>query len=183
VLVHCGIHHAFTGYRQPRVRNGSFAGFGTPRFGNHLREALGMRAVTIFLHAPWNGREGYGPPFVHPAGGRLDAFMLARAGGPFPVGFDVAGSPLAALPIDDSVYGHGYQPFTLEGFCDGWIYTKPVSQFEPVTYFEDWINESNLARARATAANPRWRTWSIAELNAGCSSYQDDFRRFFGRLR
>jgi hypothetical protein len=183
VLVHCGIHHAFTGYRQPRVQDGSFRGFGEVRFGNHLREALGHRAVTVYLHAPWSGTAGYASPFVHPAGGRLDAFMLGRAGGPFPVGFDVAGSPLAELPIENAVYKHGYELFTLADFSDGWIYTQPVSAYQPVAYIDGWINESNVAEARRTAMQPRWRTYSVAQLNEGCLSYQDDFRRFFGHLR
>jgi hypothetical protein len=153
------------------------------RFGNHLREALGEKAVTVYLHAPWNTAAGYTPDFVHPAGGRLDAFMLAREGGSFAVGFDVAGSPLADLPIDDTVYKHGYAPFTLATFCDGWVYTKPVSQFEPVTYIDDWINDGNVARARATAMNPRWRKYSVNQMTDGCRSYLDDFRRFYGHLR
>ena len=109
--------------------------------------------------------------------------MLAREGGAFPVGFDVAGSPLADLPIEDAVYKHGHEPFALAEFCDGWVYTKPVSQYEPVTYIEDWINEDNVVRARATAMNPRWRDDSVEQLTEGCRSYLDNFRRFFGHLR
>lgn len=183
VLAYCGIHHAFTGFRQPRVRAGEFEGPGRMRFGNHLREALGTRAVTVYLHAPWAGAGGYGARYVHPAAGRLDAFMLARQAGPFAVGFDVVGSPLADLPIADAVYRHGRERFTLAEFCDGWIYTKPIGEFEPVTYIEDWINAGNVERARATAMNPAWRSLSVDQLNDGCRSYLDDFRRFFGHLR
>jgi len=183
VLAYCGIHHAFTGFRQPRVREGKFQGWGDFRFGNHLREALGTRAVTVYLHAPWEGAGGYGTKSVHPAAGRLDAFMLARPGGPFAVGFDVAPSPLADLRIADAVYREGCERFTMADFCDGWIYTKPISQFEPVTYIEDWINTSNVTRARATAMNPAWRNRSVGQLNEGCRSYLDDFRRFIGHLQ
>lgn len=183
VLVHCGIHHAFTGYRQPRVRAGAFTEYGGLRFGNHLRQALGEKAVTVYLHAPWSSGDGYGPPFVHPADGRLDAFMLAREGGPFAVGFDVGGSPLAGLPIEEAVYKHGHEPFTLAEFCDGWIYIKPLREYEPVTYIENWINPENVTRARANSMNARWRDYSVAEFNVGCGSYRDDFRRFFGHLR
>jgi len=183
VLAYCGIHHAFTGYRQPVVRDGAFQKLGDVRFGNHIRQALGQRAVTVYLHAPWSSPSGYTSEFVHPAAGRLDAFMLARQGGPFAVGFDVIGSPLADLPIEDAVYKHGHEPFTLAAFCDGWIYTKPVSQFEPVTYIDDWINADNVARARATAMNPQWRNYSVEQLTDGCRSYLDDFRRFYGHLR
>ncbi len=183
VLAHCGIHHAFTGFRQPRVVDGAFAGYGRLRFGNHLRDVLGERAVTVYLHAPWNTASGYNAEFVHPADGRLDAFMLMRDGGPFLVGFDVAASPLGDLPIENAVYRHGHEPFTLARFCDGCIYTKPVSEYEPVTYIENWINERNVERARANTMNPCWRDFSIAQLNEGCRSYIADHHRFYGRLR
>ncbi len=183
VLAHCGIHHAFTGFRQPRVQDGAFTEFGRVRFGNHLRRALGERVVTVYLHAPWNTAAAYDARFVHPASGRLDAFMLARESGPFAVGFDVAGSPLTELPIENAVYRHGHDPFTIATFCDGWIYTKPISEYEPVTYLEGWINEGNLERARAEAMNPGWRDYTVAEFTAGCRSYLHDFRRFYGHLR
>lgn len=183
VLVYCGIHHAFTKFRQPIVRDGVFAGYGVVRFGNHLREELGERVTTIYLHALWNSSDGYGSAQVHPADGRLDAFMLARNGGPFAVGFDVAGSPLAGLPIENAVYKHGHEPFTMAKFCDGWVYTKPVGRYEPVTYIEDWINDDNIERARASAMNPRWRNYSVEKMTKGCKSYLDDFIRFYGGLR
>lgn len=183
VLGYCGIHHAFSGFRQPRVEKGAFAGPGQDRFGNRLREVLGTRVATVFLHAPWQDSTGYGVTFVHPADGRLDAFMLARSGGPFAVGFDIAPSPLANLSIANAVYRHGHEPFTLAQFCDGWIYTRPVGEFEPVTYIDGWIHAGNLDRARATAMNPQWRGQSVEQLNAGCRTYLDDFRRFFGRLQ
>ena len=183
VLGHCGIHHAFTGFRQPRVVGGEYKGPGGLRFGNRLREELGERAVTVFLHAPWNTAAGYDAVHVHPADGRLDAFMLARDGGPFAVGFDTAPSPLGGLPIANAVYGHGRDPFTIADFCDGWIYTLPVGDYEPVAYIEDWIDEGNLEAARASDMNPRWRAMSVEQLNAGCRSYLDDHERFYGRLR
>ncbi|MEZ4655547.1 MAG: hypothetical protein R3E12_18660 [Candidatus Eisenbacteria bacterium] len=183
VLVHCGIHHGFTSYRQPMVENGEFIRFGRMRMGNVLHDSLGTRVVTVYLHAPWNTRQGYTPDFVHPAEGRLDAYMLSRAGGPYPVGFDVAASPLGDLPIENSVYALGYEPFTLSMFCDGWIYRKPIHEYETVHYIDGWINEDNLEEARARAMNPRWRTMSVGELEAGCRSYQEEFRRFYGRLR
>jgi hypothetical protein len=183
VLAHCGIHHAFTGFRQPRVAGGAFKGFGELRFGNHLREALGDRAVTVYLHAPWNTAAGYDAVHVHPADGRLDAFMLARDGGPFAVGFDTAPSPLGDLPIANAVYMHGHEPFTMAAFCDGWIYIEPVGDSEPVAYIADWIKEGNLESARAAAMNPRWRGYTVEQMNAGCRSYLTDHERFYGRLR
>ena len=182
VLVHCGIHHAFTDYRQPRVVDGAFAGWGRARCGNHVHEALGDRAATVYLHAPWPGSGGYGSPAVHPAGGALDAFMLAREGGPFAVGFDLAGSPLASLEVTDAVYAHGHAPFRPADFCDGWIYTCPVSAYEGVTYIRNWIHEGNLARAQADAMNPAMRTADAAEWNRICAA-DADLDRVRGNLR
>jgi len=183
VLVYSGINHAFTGFRQPRVEDGKFQGFVRVRMGNVLRKELGECAVTVFLHSPWHGAEGYGARTVHPAGGRLDAFMLEREGGPFPVGFDVAASPLSDLPIEDAVYMHGYDHFTLADFCDGWIYFRPMSECEPVDYIEGWIHEGNVERARAVAMNPRWRRFDVEQFDLGCRSYLDDHALFFDHLR
>jgi hypothetical protein len=183
VLVYSGINHAFTGFKQPRVINGSFVSYSRVRMGYKLRDELGERAVTVFLHSPWNGAEGYDAKTVHPGAGRLDAFMLSRAAAPFPVGFNLADSPLAGLPIEDAVYMHGHEPFSVDKFCDGWIYTKPIAENEPVRYIEGWIHEGNAAEARATAMNPRWRDDSVDSLNIGCKSYLQDFERVHGHLR
>jgi len=55
VLVYSGIHHAFTGYRQPVVLDGEFVRFDDTRMANHVYRAIGRRAATVFLHAPWVG--------------------------------------------------------------------------------------------------------------------------------
>ena len=129
------------------------------RSGRRLR-TLALAALTVALlggfgeqvtrgDAAWAGRGGYDSRYVHPGGGYLDAFMLSRQEGPFAVGFDVADSPLGGLPIDDTVYAHGYELFTMATFCDGWIYTQPIAQYEGVTYIDGWINPGNIERARA----------------------------------
>ncbi len=124
VLVYSGIHHAFTEYRQPIVIDGEFRLFDRSlRCGNHVFAALGKRAVTLFLHAPWNGPEGYGSRMRHPAGGVIDALMLAE--GPRPVGFDLAGGPFGEIRVEDAVYRHGYEDFKLADSCAGGIYTHP----------------------------------------------------------
>jgi len=70
---HCGIQHAFTEYRQPIVIDGEFSHFDRSlRCGNHVFAELNKRAVTVFLHAPWNGQGGYDSRMRHPAGGVID---------------------------------------------------------------------------------------------------------------
>jgi hypothetical protein len=181
VLVYCGIHHAFTEYRQPVVADGKFQRFDEElRCGNHVFAELGKRAVTVFLHAPWNGQQGYGSPMVHPADGIIDALMLAV--GPRPVAFDVAGSPFGELRVEDAVYRHGYEDFKLADFCDGWIYTKPISEYAGVTLIPGWVNESNVERARAQSPNPSFRQASVEELNEGIARDAEIGRRW-GHLR
>ncbi len=180
VLVYCGIHHAFTGYRQPIVANGKFVRFDPNlRCGNHVFNAIGKRVVTIFLHAPWRGSDGYGSPMVHPADGVIDALMLEN---PRPVGFDVAGGPFGELKVRNAVYRHGYDDFRLADFCDGWIYTKPISEYEGVAPIAGWVNGSNLERARAQSPNPSFRKASAEEFNRGLTRDADISRRW-GRLR
>ena len=177
VLVYCGIHHAFTEYRQPIVMDGEFRRFdSSPRCGNHVFAALGKRAVTVFLHAPWNGQEGYGSRMRHPADGVIDALMFAE--GPRPVGFTLAEGPFGEIRVEDAVYRHGYEDFKLSDFCDGWIYTKPISQLVGVTPIPGWVNESNLEFARAQSPNPGFREASAEDFNEGIARDAQMHRRW-----
>lgn len=181
VLVYCGIHHAFTEYRQPIVIEGEFRRFDDSlRCGNHVFTVLGKRALTVFLHAPWNGPEGYGSRMLHPADGVIDALMLVE--GPRPVGFDLAEGPFGELRIENAVYRHGYEDFKLADFCDGWIYMKPISEYVGVTAIPGWVHEGNLERARAQSPNPSLREASIEEFNEGIARDAEIHRRW-GHMR
>ncbi len=181
VLVYSGIHHAFTEYRQPIVIDGEFRLFDQSlRCGNHVFAALGKRTVTVFLHAPWNGPEGYGSRMRHPADGVIDALMLAER--PRPVGFDLDEGPFGELRVEDAVYRHGYEDFRLSDFCDGWIYTKAISEYAGVTTIPGWVHEGNLESARAQSPNPRFRQASVEEFNEGIARDAEIHRRW-GHLR
>jgi hypothetical protein len=181
VVVHSGIHHAFTEYRQPIVIEGEFTRFdGSLRCGNHVFREIGKRAVTIFFHSPWYGSEGYGSPLQHPADGIIDSFMLGAEH--HPVGFDLATGPFGVLGVGDSVYRHGYENPELRNFCDGWIYTGPFSGYEGVTPISDWINESNLDRARAQSPNPAYRQASMERFNREIAR-SAEIPRHFGHLQ
>lgn len=164
VLVYCGIHHAFTEYRQPIVVDGKFIRFDRDlRAGNHVFNAIGKRAVTVFLHAPWSGYAGYDSASRHPADAIIDRLMLTI--GPHPVGFDLNPGPFGQLRVRDAVYRHGYDDFRLGQFCDGGVYRKPISTFAGVTPVADWINDDNLDRARLQSPNPAYRQASASEFN------------------
>jgi hypothetical protein len=181
VLVYCGIHHAFSRFRQPIVIDGKFYRFEDTRMGNHLYRAIGKRVATVYLHAPWNGARGYNDAYVHPIGGAIDALMLGREGGPRPVGFDVVNTPFGDLTCSNCVYRHG-SDFRLADFCDGWIYTRPISEYKGVTPIDGWIHEGNLETARRQIPNPRMRGFSEAEFNAAVVRAADARRRW-KRLR
>lgn len=183
VLVYSGMHHAFSEYRQPVVAGGEFKRFDDSRMGNHVFRALGKRVVTVFMHGPWSGPGGYDAAMVHPADGVIDALMLAREGGPRGVGFDLSGgSPFGAFAIRNCVYRHGYPTFRLADFCDGWIYWKPISEFEGVTPIAGWITPENLEQARSQTPNPRSRDLSVEKFNAAIAR-SAEAGRLAGRLR
>jgi len=187
VLVHCSQRHAFTRYKQPIAVDGKFVRFMDGRyddvFGYRLHLELGTRLAMVYLHAPWPGKEGWSDGVVYPADGIIDTLMLGRAGGPHPVGFDVAGSPFGRLVTSGSYYRYGYEPFYLKDFCDGWIYTKPFSEYEGVTSIEGWVNEGNLDQARAGMPKLDMSTWSVAEFKKGFAEQAGEVPRRIRHLR
>lgn len=182
VLVYSGIHHAFTRYQQPVVQNGKFIRFDDSRMGNYVYRAIGNRAVTIFLHAPWPGPRGYDDKASHPANGAIDMYMFTRREGPHSRGFDLVGTPLGEIRPRNCVYMHGYADFKLSDFCDGWLYEKPISDYSGVKAIADWINEGNIEEARRRTPNLAAREYSIHEFN-DMIARTADMRRHFSRLR
>lgn len=164
-LVYCGTHHAFTKYAQPIVSDGVLQRREDSRFGQYLHAFAPARIFMIALHFPWPGAAGYGSAPVLPADGALDRTLESGGTKWQRVGFDLNGTPFGALVSRTPVYKLGYEPFTLDEFADGYIYTGPISRYEPVTPIADFINESNLEYARAHSANPADRTASIADFN------------------
>lgn len=184
VLVYSGIHHAFTRYRQPiyDVATEQFRGFARDRMGNHVFRAIGDRAMTIYMHAPWVSADGYGAPDVHPVDGAIDLIMAAASNaaaprGTRPVAFDTAGTPFGRLKAETSFYEYGYRDFTLADFCDGYIFLEPFAEVEGVTPIADFINEANIAFARAQSPNPAFRDASIQRFNQAIAWDADMARR------
>ncbi len=178
-LAYCGIHHGFSEYRQPVVVDGKFARYIQDRFGNHLYDAIGKGVITIFMHNIWNNVEGWNAPYVYPADGCIDALMAALGPEAHPVGFDTKGTPFGKLPGANSIYSHGYEDFTLEQFCDGYIFQMPFSEFEPVTCIEGYYHEGNIDYARRNAVNPWFRDKPIEEFESTCEeSRQENAERW-----
>jgi hypothetical protein len=101
--------------------------------GNFVYNEIGKKAITIYLHAPWPSAQGYDKPSVYPVDGIIDAVMKKITPKYRPVGFDTKGTPFGKSPGETSIYKHGYKKFTLDMFCDGYIYHIPLSEYEGVT--------------------------------------------------
>jgi hypothetical protein len=132
VLVYSGLHHAFTRYYQPEAPLRERVERFMDRMGNVLWRELGEETFLIVLASPWQCRPAAGETWTRclPAGGTVDcaAAPLGHA-----VGFDVAGSPFAGARIPRGVYyGQGYPDLRLEDLADGYVWTRPVEEYQGV---------------------------------------------------
>ena len=145
-LIYSGGHHAFTKYHQPiyNTKKGSLLGYETKRMGNIIYNHVGERAFNISLHSPWRTKSD--KP-VLPVNGIIDSVMQTL--GNKPVGFDVVDTPFGKLESNDSYYALGYPDFTLDKYCDGYIFQKALRDYEPVTVEPVFYNEENIGRVRA----------------------------------
>jgi len=176
-LIYSGIHHAFTRYKQPIYYQGKFVRFVEDRMGNRVYQKLGDKVFTIFLHSPWSDKNY--EKELYPVGGVIDAFF-AKEKNLRPVGFDLAGTPFGELSGPGSIYEEGYNPFTLTLYADGYIFTKPISQYQGVAVDEKFITEANFKRAVEQIPNPDFKTkvTGIAMLIESAKSDADIPRRF-----
>jgi hypothetical protein len=163
-LVYCGAHHAFTRYRQPIVANGKFIRFGDIRVGNHVFAAIGTRAATILLHSPWYPAEGYSGAYVRAADGYIDAVLDELPPEQRRFGVDMDGTPFGHLPGTTGVYHHGYENFTLDMMCDGYVCDGSMGTYEGVTPIRDFVNERNILEARAQSPLPSFRHASPSDF-------------------
>lgn len=166
VLAFMGIHHAFTRYRQPAVVDGAFVGFSEVRAGNAMRQVFGDRVMTIALHTYWAAADGYDSGWVPAADGWIDRAFAALPRTMQRAGFDLRDTPFGALPGETAVYHHGYTPFRLEQFADGWIIDGTLDTFEPVTPIAGFYGAHNLWLARALAWDPAQRSWTAEQFDA-----------------
>lgn len=179
-LIYSGMHHAFTEYNQPAYdeKKHKFIGLVNNRMGNFVYNEIKKQAITIYLHAPWISANGYNEPLVYPVDGIIDAVMAVRLLEYRRVGFDTKDTPFGRLPGETSIYKYGYNNFTLDMFCDGYIYSLPISEYIGVTPIEDFINEGNIQQARLQCPNPSFRNASIKDFCNAIKGDADIKRRF-----
>lgn len=154
-LIYSGIHHAFTKYKQPVYdeEDKEFVRFIENRMGNRVYERIRNRAFTICLHYPFPSENGWSSERVYPADGVIDTLMQFIDPKYGPIGFDVKGTPFGNITCNSSMYKHGYVDFSLDIFCDGYIYQKPLSEYESVTPINGFINEHNFIKAKQQLEN------------------------------
>ncbi len=181
-LIYSGSHHAFTRYKQPVLNpeTGEFFRFEQSRMGNVIYREIGERCFNIVLHKPWVSKEGYDRS-VSPVDGMIEEIMNQLAG-KGSIGFDVVDTPLGKLRDTTSYYQHGYPDFTLDQFCDGYIYQMPLTDFQGVHAIPGFINDSNRLEAIAQWPEPEskeeLKLRTIDELNNLIASKTEIQRRF-----
>jgi hypothetical protein len=177
-LVYMGRNHAQTRYSG----EGSFwAHLATPaRAGRIVYQKIGDRACTILLHAPWPQR--IGGDWALPVEGVIDTVLTRTAA--YPTGFDMRGTPFGPLPDQDCRYADGHEPFTLQDFCDGYIFLKPLSQYEMVTADESFINAGNLHEAISQLPDPddRKKCRTVADMQALIRAQAEELSSPFKKL-
>ena len=178
-LIYSGNHHAFTRYHQPiyDFENKKFIRFNTTRMGNLVYHKIGDRAFNIYLHAPWGSNTSLDMD-TRPMHGVIDAVMQQL--GNKSVGFDVKGSPFGAITDNQSYYSLGHARFTLDNYCDGYIFQGRLEDYEGVTVDPLSITEANLQEAIAYLPNPgfRKRVKTPEDIINGMGRSADFKRRF-----
>jgi hypothetical protein len=144
-LVYCGIHHAFTKYRQPVVSGGEFIRLGESRAGNIVEREYDADAATVFLHGFWSSEDEKDFPFFYlPFLSYIDQVYVEFDQ---PVGFDIVGTPFGELEAPNSYYAEGREFFQARDIYDGYIILKKLEDFTGTKVDRDWIqDEKDMAR-------------------------------------
>lgn len=185
-LVYTGINHAFTRFRQPvyNAETGEVRHI-SARMGNRIYNEIGDRVFMIFLHSPWPPVTGFGDPVTYAADGVIDALMAKRPPESRAVGFDLTDSPFGELPAETSYWSHAADTFQIDMFSDGWIYQKPLWEYEGVTVIDNWFNSENRLEAIAQMSTPDPRVKNqqqTVEALMGMLRADSDFPRRFARF-
>lgn len=141
-LVFAGYAHAMTRARKPNYRMATI-----------VADRIGDRAFFIFLHAPILSAESP-ERMALVAGGAIDRLIASTT--QKSAGFDVKGTPFAALPLK-TWYGRDDPDYTLGKFCDGYIVQGPLSDYEGVTVDERYVTAETLQEAIDYLPNPAIR--------------------------
>jgi len=183
-LIYSGNHHAFTKYHQPyyNFKKDTLISYTTNRMGNIIYDSLPSRTFNIYLHAAWASNKGWSEPSVLPVNGIIDLTMAQFKDKR--VGFDVNNTPFEKLKSTDSYYALGYPDFTLDKYCDGYIYQKEFKDYKTVTMEENFITEQNMGKLKAYFGClniPKESIDSITVINVN-DLLKEDIKDHFGHL-
>lgn len=147
-LIYCGISHAYTAYKQPYYdfNEKKLIELFNGRFGNIIYKENPGKTFTVCFHSPWPSDKGIEELFVKPVNGVIDRVMSLYNNRP--CGFDTKNTPMGELTSDDSYYVLGYQNFTLQQYCDGYIFLAPFSEYESIGFETKYYTRENIERLR-----------------------------------
>jgi hypothetical protein len=178
-IIHCGIHHAFTSYYQPSFNSEKqeFGGrYEKERMGNLIKNKIGVKTMTIFIHGPWYWSKGYDKQ-VLPVDGVLDSIFSNKENSNFiPFGVDTKGTPFGDLKGETSVYKYGYPNFTLKDFCDGYIFLNPISEYKSVTVIPDFITSDKVEYVKQQEFEYRNENLTAKDLNDTIRIWLSEFK-------
>lgn len=180
-LIYAGNHHAFTKYHQPYYdfAKDTLYGFTNTRMGNIIFNKLGEKTFNIYLHAGWISSNGWNAPLVLPVNGVIDSVM--NMFNDKRVGFDMRNTPFGKLESTNSYYAIGYDNFTLERFCDGYIYQNSFEHYQPITKEKGFYNRRTtreLKKNLKCEGYPKIALWTLFHFNAGNRMYEDIRKHF-----
>jgi len=183
-LIYSGNHHAFTKYHQPiyDFKKDSLKGFSTTRMGNVIYDSLKERTFNIYLHAGWISSKGFDSPCVLPVNGVIDTVMNYFTDKR--VGFDVYNSPFGKLTANDTYYAFGYPNFTLDEYCDGYIYQNAFKNYKPITMEEGFISNDNINDLKEFLKCQGWGKLMLKNLTVDNANKKlfEDIRKHFKHL-
>lgn len=167
-LIHSGIHHAFTSYYQPTFnsKKQEFGGrYEKERMGNLIKNKIGDKTMTIFIHGTWYWSKGYNKQSL-PVDGVLDSVFSIKENYIYtPFGVDTKDTPFGDLKGETSVYKYGYPNFTLKDFCDGYIFLSPISEYKSVTVIPDFITPDKVEYIERQEFDYRGKNLTAKNLN------------------
>jgi hypothetical protein len=175
-VIHCGIHHGFTKYYQPIVEDKKFFAYQMQRMGNLVRNKIGNKAMTIFLHGPWYDENGY-ENLVLPVEGILDSLFSIKSNKDlYPFGMNTKGTLLGELKGIHTVYQYGYPNFALKDFCDGYIFIKPVNEYNAVTPIKNFVKPENVDYIKQQELDYRNTKLTAENLNDTIKMWLNEFQ-------
>jgi len=183
-LIYSGNHHAFTKYHQPLYDfdKDTLYGLNDTRMGNVIFDSLKDKVFNIYLHAAWISDKGWEENSVLPVNGVIDSIMALCNNKP--VGFDVVNTPFGKLTCNNSYYAFGYPNFTLDQYCDGYVFQNSFVNYKPITMEPDFITEENLpiAKKRMECMGLEKEYIAMLSVENACESFFEDIRNHFKHL-